>query len=101
ATLMEAGPAEPPGPDAPERLDAVSPGEAAEAARAWLDADRLVIVAAGPASAIRPALERIGPVEVVAPESVQAQTPTPVAAAPPPTPEEQNRGREILKRALA
>lgn len=49
------------------RLRAVSPADAAEVARALLHPERAAVVVVGPAEALRPKLERFGPVEVEAP----------------------------------
>jgi zinc protease len=49
------------------RLQAVTQQEVEEAARRLLHPDRVAIVAVGPAAALKPQLERFGPVEVVTP----------------------------------
>jgi predicted Zn-dependent peptidase len=48
-------------------LQAVTQQEVEEAARRLLHPDRVAIVAVGPAAALKPQLERFGPVEVVTP----------------------------------
>lgn len=49
------------------RVQAVTQNDVAAAARRLLHPDRVAIIAVGPAAALRPQLERFGPVEVVAP----------------------------------
>jgi zinc protease len=50
-----------------KRLAAVTRDDVVHAAETRLHPERLVIVAVGPAAALRPQLERFGPVEVFAP----------------------------------
>lgn len=49
------------------RVRAVTPEEAAESARQLLHPDRAALVLVGPAEALRPQLEDLGPIEVVTP----------------------------------
>jgi len=49
------------------RLNAVTRGDLAAVAKRLLHPERMAIVAVGPVAALRPQLERFGPVEVVAP----------------------------------
>ncbi len=82
------------------RVGAVSPGDAAAAARHWIDPARLTVVIAGPAARIKPPLEALGQVEVLAPpaglESKRARSDE-----FRPTSEQVRRGREIFEQALA
>lgn len=90
-------------PVAPPAVDGVSPAAVAEAARRWMDPERVVIVVAGPAASLELALARFGPVTVVRTESESATAsapPPPPAPRPAPTGAEVTRARQILRKAL-
>jgi hypothetical protein len=80
------------------RVAAVTPQQLSAVVRRWLDADRLAIVAVGPAAVIQSQLERLGPVEVL---SLSAAGSAANEAPRPATPEEQAQGRDIVRQAFA
>ncbi|MBI5709026.1 MAG: insulinase family protein [Candidatus Eisenbacteria bacterium] len=82
-----------------ERVGAVTAEQVAAAARRWLSADRLAIVAVGPAAELKPRLEPLGPVEVLASGLPAVAVDT--ARAGPPTADQVRRGRELVAQALA
>ena len=79
-------------------IAAVTPAAAGAAARHWLDPARLSIVVVGPASRLRPGLERLGKVEVEAPPAALSAGAAPDERSKP-TPEQEQRGREIFAAA--
>ena len=84
------------------RVDQVTASDVAAAARRWLEPDHASIVVVGSASRIKPQLEPLGPVEVVGPELVAgAGTPPAASTYAPPTADEERRGRDIVRRAIA
>lgn len=81
------------------RVGALTPVSVRDAARRWIDVDRLTVVAVGPAAVIEPQLRGFGPVEVVSPGSA------PAAAIEPPPPftasrDEEKKGQDLVKRAV-
>ena len=81
-------------------IAALGPDPVAAAAKRWLDPARLVVVAVGPASRLRPVLESLGTVEVIAPAAAPAAA-SGFDALTPATPEQERRGRELFARAIA
>lgn len=82
------------------RIQAVSAAEAAAAARRWIDPTRLDVVVVGPAARVKPLLEPLGPVEVLAPPPSLAEQ-SGAGDGVESTPEQQRRGRELFDLALA
>jgi predicted Zn-dependent peptidase len=78
------------------RVGAVKAADVAAVARRWLDPDRLAVVAVGPASRLKPILEKLGPVEVVSLEEARA-----LGAGKGTSADRQARAREVVKLALA
>jgi len=78
------------------RLDSLSATAVLGAAQKWMDPDRLVIVAVGPATALKPRLEGFGTVEVIGAPAAMA---APGSESAPATAEQEKRGREILNQA--
>jgi hypothetical protein len=81
-----------------ERVKSVDAPAIAGVVKRWLDADRLAIVVVGPAATLKKQLERLGPVEMVSPESEGAGTADTSRAS---SPVQQAKGREVLRLALA
>ena len=82
------------------RIGAVGVADAAAAARHWLDPEHFTVVIAGPAERVKPRLESLGPVEVLAPPaSLEGQRAAGDRAKP--TAEQLRHGREIFDQALA
>ena len=82
------------------RIGAVTLAEAAAATRRWIAPARLDVVVAGPAARIKPSLERLGPIEVLAPLPALAARPD-AGGGIESTPEQMRRGRELFDLALA
>ncbi|HTK32402.1 MAG TPA: pitrilysin family protein [Candidatus Saccharimonadaceae bacterium] len=81
----------------PERLASLDSASVAAAVRRWIDANRLVVVAVGPAGRLKPLLAAFGPVEVVEPESQEGAARADTLAA---TPERIAKAAELLRAAL-
>jgi predicted Zn-dependent peptidase len=80
-----------------DRITAITPAELASATARWLDADRVAIVAVGPAAALKPTLSRFGEVEVV---TLLRSEAAPAVDTIPPTPENTAKGRAVVDRAI-
>jgi zinc protease len=85
----------------PERTLALSDVALQAAAARSIAADRMVLVVVGPAERLRPQLESIGPVEVVAPEMAAEVAAAPSTSRGPPTAEELAKGRSLAGLAVA
>ncbi|HEY6866537.1 MAG TPA: insulinase family protein [Candidatus Eisenbacteria bacterium] len=83
-----------------ERIGAIGAQDAAAAARHWIDPSRLVVVVVGPAARIKPQLDALGPVDVLAPPTTLAGGAGAGDNAKP-TPEQERRGRELFELAAA
>jgi predicted Zn-dependent peptidase len=89
--------------DQPARIRAVTAGQVTDALQRWVDPAPAWIVAVGPASVLRSALERLGPVELSGPPgaaAAPAATPPPSRAPRPASPEQQRRGRLVVTQAV-
>jgi predicted Zn-dependent peptidase len=85
-----------------ERITATSPAAVHEAAKRWLDPDRMVLVAVGPAGAIRSQLEGAETIEEVGPTaSPVAVTPLPSRNTEEPLDVALRVGRTYLEQTLA
>lgn len=85
-----------------ERVDALTPAAVASASRRWIDPQRSVIVAVGPAARLKAQLERYGDVEVVSPQGAAAAVEPPAKpATPAPTAAERLRGRTLVQKSVA
>jgi zinc protease len=85
----------------PERIAALSGATLHAAVARSIASDRMVLVAVGPAERLRPQLESIGPVEVVAPEMASEVAAAPSTSRGPPTAEERAKGRALADLAVA
>ena len=83
-----------------EHVGAIGAKDAAAAAHHWLDPARLVVVVVGPAGRIKPQLDPLGAVEVLAPPAGLSEAPGAGGNARP-TPEQERRGRELFGMAAA
>ncbi len=85
----------------PERVTALSAADIRAAAARWVSADRMMLVAVGPAERLRTQLASLGPIEVVSPEVASDVIEAPSTATAPPTPEQLGRGRALASLAVA
>ncbi len=90
----------------PAHVEAVTAAQVRAALQRWVDPARMVIVAVGPASVLRPQLARFGAVTVVQ-EAMPAAAAGPAAATPAAssslgsaTPEQRRRGRAVIAQAM-
>ena len=86
----------------PERVEAVTAEDVRAVARRYFDPDHAEVVVVGAATALKPALEKLGSVEVL---SIQ-DPPAPLAIAPAlrmdePDPESIQQGRKLIQQAVA
>jgi zinc protease len=82
------------------RVASVSAAEVTAAAQRWIDPARLTVVIAGPAARIRPGLEKLGPVEVMAAPAALGSKRVRSEDLKP-SPEQVRRGRELFDQSLA
>jgi predicted Zn-dependent peptidase len=80
------------------QVASVSSDQVKEAIQRWLDPDRAVVIAVGPAAELEALLEPLGRVEVISPDRPAAAV---AAKATAPTSAAAARGREVVARALA
>ena len=86
------------------RVDSLAPAGLARAAQRWLDPSRVVLVAVGPAAALKSQLEKFGKVELARSDTALAQATNRRGEAGPhaaPTLAQRARGRALVAKMLA
>lgn len=83
------------------RIDSLVPERFADAARRWIDVDRAVLVAVGPAEALRATLAEFGPVEVLSVGQLAGRAEDETRPLPAFTPEQEKTGRDLVRRMIA